>query len=106
TSDFDTRTRGGHIATIAGGSVESPVSHKQSRVLHLHDSARRELDRRLHSDILSERFTNCANASRRSTTRHQESIECVQANKAFKRSSRALAIRARRRYSCSPVLTQ
>src|SRR5207249_7510511 len=42
------------------------------------------LTRRLHSDILSERFTNCANASRRSTTRHQESIECVQANKPIK----------------------
>src|SRR5437867_5915496 len=52
------RTSGGHIATIAGGSVESPVSHKQSRVLHLHDSARRELGRRLHSNILGERFTN------------------------------------------------
>src|SRR5207253_6164701 len=79
-----TRTRGGHIATIAGGSVESPVSHKQSRVLHLHDSARRELDRRLHSNIISERFTNCANASRRPATRHQESIECVQGNKPIK----------------------
>jgi hypothetical protein len=33
--------------------------------LHLHDSARRELDRRLHGNILSERLANCANASPR-----------------------------------------
>src|SRR5438552_6181526 len=43
--------------------------------------ARRELDRWLHSSIVSERFTNCANAPRRPATRHQECTECVQGNK-------------------------
>src|SRR5207249_915955 len=84
TSHFDTRSRGCHIAAIGGGSVKSPVCHKQRRVPRLYDSARSELERGLHSNILSERFTNCANASRRPATRHQESIRCVQGNKRVK----------------------
>src|SRR5207245_1366402 len=84
TSHFDTRSRGCHIAAIGGGSVKSTVCHKQRRVPRLHDSARSELERRLHSNILSERSTNCANASRWPATRHQESIECVQGNQRIK----------------------
>jgi hypothetical protein len=57
TSDFGTGARRGHTAAIASGSVESPICDKQRGVACLDDSPCRELDRRLHSHIVSEGFT-------------------------------------------------
>ena len=65
------------MATVSRVSVELPVCQKQGCVTGLHYSARCELDGQLHGDILSEHLTNCPNAPRWGTTRHQESIDCV-----------------------------
>ena len=48
----------------------TPIALDLARVPRLHDSAGSELERRLHSNILGEGFTNCANASRWPATRH------------------------------------
>ena len=61
--------------------MELPVCQKQGCIPGFHHSARYELDGRLHGDMLSEHLTNCATASRWGSTRHQESIDCIQVDK-------------------------